>query len=77
MVSLRSLVTGVALIAAPVMAALSPAELVERINALTKKSQALQAPVQSITIVSAPLIALGRGPLPVCPSSCRFQSFPN
>ncbi|KAH6849620.1 hypothetical protein B0I37DRAFT_352199 [Chaetomium sp. MPI-CAGE-AT-0009] len=64
MVSLRSLVAGVALIAAPVMAALSPAELVERINELTKKSQALHAPVDSITIVNAPLVAVGRGPLP-------------
>ncbi|KAK3304735.1 UVI-1 [Chaetomium strumarium] len=64
MVSLRSLVTGAALIAAPVMATLSPAELVDRINELTKKSEALHAPVQSITLTSAPLIALGQGPLP-------------
>lgn len=72
MVSLRSLVTGVALIAAPVMAALSPTELVDRINELTQKSQALKGPVQSISVANAPLMAIGKGPLPVCPGSCRF-----
>lgn len=76
MVSLRSLVAGVALIATPVMAALSPAELVERINGLTKKCQALEAPFQSLNVVSAPLFALGRGPLPVCPSSCPLPILP-
>ncbi|KAL2139658.1 hypothetical protein VTI28DRAFT_4883 [Corynascus sepedonium] len=64
MVSFRSLAAGVALIAAPVMAALSSTELVERINDLTGKVQAVQTPVQSLTVVSAPLVVLGRGPLP-------------
>jgi hypothetical protein len=66
MVSIRSLVTGAALIAAPVMATLSPVELAESIKGFTKKCQAVQDPVQSITLTNAPLIALGRGPLPVC-----------
>jgi len=66
MVSLRSLVAGVALIAAPVMAALTPAQLVDGINMLTSKSQALQAPANSITIINAPLIIIGQGPFPVC-----------
>lgn len=77
MVSLRSLVTGVALIAAPVMAVLSPTELVESIKELTQKSEALKAPVQSISAVNAPLMAIGKGPLPVCPGFCRLQSFPS
>ncbi|KAK4244525.1 hypothetical protein C7999DRAFT_35132 [Corynascus novoguineensis] len=64
MVSFRSLVAGVALIAAPVMAAISSTELVERINDLAGKVQAVQIPVQSMTVVSAPLVVLGRGPLP-------------
>ncbi|KAG7285940.1 hypothetical protein NEMBOFW57_008236 [Staphylotrichum longicolle] len=64
MVSLRSLVAGVALIAAPVMAALTPTQLADGIKILTTKSQALQAPAQSITILNAPLIVLGQGPFP-------------
>jgi hypothetical protein len=42
----------------PVLGALSPAQIVDNIKMLTAKSQALQAPAQSITIV------IGQGPFP-------------
>jgi hypothetical protein len=66
MVSLRSLAAGAVLIAAPIIAALSPADVVGGLAQLTGKSQALQAPAQSISIVNAPLIIIGQGPFPVC-----------
>ncbi len=66
MVSLRSLVTGAAaLMAAPIMAALTPTQLSDGINQLTNKFQALQTVAQSITIINAPLIVIGQGPFPV------------
>ncbi|KAK4124672.1 UVI-1 [Parathielavia appendiculata] len=64
MVSLRSLVTVAAFIAAPVMAALTPQQIADGIRKLTGESQALQATAQSITIVNAPLIVIGQGPFP-------------
>lgn len=73
MVSLRSLVAGVALIAAPVMAALTPGQLADGIKILTTKSQALQAPAQSITLLNAPLIVIGQGPFPVCRPAYTFS----
>lgn len=66
MVSLRSLITSAALIAAPVMAALTPMQLSDGINMVTKQSRDLQPVAQSITLVNAPLIVLGQGPFPVC-----------
>lgn len=67
MVSFRSLVTGaVALLAVPALAAITPAQMVENIKTLTVKSQALQGPAQSITIINTPLIIIGQGPFPVC-----------
>ncbi len=72
MVSLRSLVAGAALIVAPVMAALSPAQLTEGLNKLTSQAQGLQSVAQSITIVNAPLIVIGQGPFPVCLCSHRL-----
>jgi hypothetical protein len=32
---------------------------------ITQKSQALQAPAQSITVINGPLIIIGQGPFPV------------
>ncbi|KAF2971020.1 hypothetical protein GQX73_g2597 [Xylaria multiplex] len=46
------------------MAALSPQQIADGIKSITAKSQALQAPAQSITILNAPLIAIGQGPFP-------------
>ncbi|TLD22376.1 hypothetical protein PspLS_07750 [Pyricularia sp. CBS 133598] len=47
-----------------VQAAITPAQMVSNIQMLTTKSQALQAPAQSITIVNGPLIVVGLGPFP-------------
>lgn len=44
--------------------ALTPAQIVDNIRMLTSKSQALQAPANSITIVNGPLIIIGQGPFP-------------
>ncbi|KAK5624883.1 hypothetical protein RRF57_000599 [Xylaria bambusicola] len=47
-----------------VMAALTPQQIVDGIRLITQKSQALQAPAQSITVLNGPLIAIGQGPYP-------------
>lgn len=67
-----------ALAAAPfAISALSSAQIVDNIRMLTAKSQALQAPAQSITIVNGPLILVGLGPFPVRPLlSGEFVSSP-
>jgi hypothetical protein len=48
-----------------VHAALAPAQVADNIRMLTAKSQALQAPAQSITVLNGPLIVVGQGPFPV------------
>lgn len=50
--------------AAVARGALTPAQVASNIQTLTVKSQALQAPAQSITIISGPLIIIGQGPFP-------------
>lgn len=47
-----------------VAAALTPSEIVANINIITAKSQALQAPANSITLINGPLIIVGLGPFP-------------
>ncbi|KAK3389898.1 UVI-1 protein [Podospora didyma] len=65
MVSIRGLIaSAVALMAVPTLAAITPAEVVNNIKAVTMKSQALQAPAQSISIINGPLIIVGLGPFP-------------
>jgi hypothetical protein len=64
MVSIRNIFTAALALAAPISAAITPAQTVENIKMLTSKSQALQAPAQSITIVNGPLIVIGQGPFP-------------
>ena len=49
---------------APIAAAITPAQVVDNIKMVTQKSQALQAPAQSITIINGPLIVVGLGPFP-------------
>jgi hypothetical protein len=68
MVSIRTLAaSAVTLMALPFCAAqLSASDIVTNVNLLTSKSQALQAPAQSINIVNGPLIVVGLGPFPVC-----------
>ncbi|KAI0515031.1 hypothetical protein F5B22DRAFT_656519 [Xylaria bambusicola] len=46
------------------LAALSPQQIADGIKLITAKSQALQAPAQSITLLNAPLITVGQGPFP-------------
>jgi hypothetical protein len=42
----------------------TPAQVVSNIQMITQKSQALQAPAQTITLVNGPLIIIGQGPFP-------------
>jgi hypothetical protein len=65
MVSLRSLVICAALVAAPVLAALTPSQIYDSFNKLSEQALALQGPAAEISIVNAPLIVTGRGPFPV------------
>lgn len=65
MVSLKKIVAAVIAITIPVTAVKYPAEVVKCIQGLTQKSQALQGPAQSISLVNAPLILIGQGPFPV------------
>ncbi|KAF3087298.1 hypothetical protein TWF569_008928 [Orbilia oligospora] len=60
----KAFVSALALLAAPSIAALTPAQMVGNIELLTTKSKALQNPAKSITIVNGPLIAIGLGPFP-------------
>jgi hypothetical protein len=73
MVSFRTIFTSALALSAPVMAAITPAQVVDNIKMLTQKSQALQAPAQSLTVVNGPLIIIGQGPFPV--SSTFQQTF--
>lgn len=50
--------------AASATAAATPQQIADGIKSITQKSQALQAPAQSITILNAPLIVIGQGPFP-------------
>lgn len=43
----------------------APSQVVSYIQDLTQKSQAIQAPAQSITIINGPLIHVGQGPFPM------------
>ncbi|KAH7319089.1 hypothetical protein BKA65DRAFT_569262 [Rhexocercosporidium sp. MPI-PUGE-AT-0058] len=63
MVSIRSIVAAIAL-TLPVMAQTTPAQVVTNIQMLTRKSQALQQPAQSISLINGPLIVIGLGPFP-------------
>jgi hypothetical protein len=50
--------------AVPALAAITPAEVVDNIKKLTVKSQALQQPAQTISLINAPLMIIGQGPFP-------------
>ncbi|KAK1981209.1 hypothetical protein LZ30DRAFT_720924 [Colletotrichum cereale] len=43
---------------------LTPAQIVDNIKMITQKSQALQGPAQSVSLISGPLILIGQGPFP-------------
>ncbi|KAK4246900.1 hypothetical protein C7999DRAFT_15014 [Corynascus novoguineensis] len=63
MVSLRSLVASAALMAAPVLAALTPQQITDGIKLMAQKTYALHKPAQSITTAN-PLVIIGGGPFP-------------
>jgi hypothetical protein len=65
MVSFRNLALSALAMTAPIMAQTTPAQVVDNIKLITQKSQALQAPAQSISILNGPLIIIGQGPFPV------------
>jgi hypothetical protein len=48
-----------AVLAVPLFAQMTPQQIVNNINVITQKSQALQAPANSISILNAPLIVIG------------------
>jgi hypothetical protein len=66
MVSFRNLALSALAMTAPIMAQTTPAQVVSNIKMITQKSQALQAPAQSLSLVNGPLIIIGQGPFPVC-----------
>lgn len=59
MVSFRNLIVSALALAAPIAAQASPADVVKNIQTITQKSQALQAPAQSINLINGPLILIG------------------
>ncbi|KAJ3032092.1 hypothetical protein HK097_005378 [Rhizophlyctis rosea] len=70
MVAFKKLLLSLFVSTAMVQAALTPAQIVQNIETLTSKSQALQAPAQTISILNGPLIIIGQGPFPVY--NCLF-----
>ncbi|RMZ67329.1 uvi-1 [Pyrenophora seminiperda CCB06] len=64
MVAFRNIITATLALAAPIAAAITPAQVVDNIRMLTTKSQALQGPANSISIINGPLIIIGQGPFP-------------
>ncbi|OSS47059.1 hypothetical protein B5807_10100 [Epicoccum nigrum] len=64
MVAFGKLITSAVALAIPALAAVTPAQIVSNIEMITQKSAALQAPAKTITLVNAPLLVIGQGPLP-------------
>lgn len=64
MVSLRSVVAAVALVAAPVMA-FTAAQVADGLNELANKARDLSPVADSITPINAALLLLNMGPYPV------------
>jgi hypothetical protein len=64
MVAIRNFFTAAMALAAPISAALTATQMSDNIKMITVKSQALQAPAQSITVINGPLIVIGQGPFP-------------
>ena len=70
MVSFRSLVAGVALIASPVMAALTLDQVTNGVRRLTAISDNIDINAGSINAVNAALILIGQGPFPAWTPLC-------
>ena len=66
MFSIAKLFTAALAVTSVAVAAVTPQEAVDGLRLLTQKAQDLQAPAQSISIVNAPLVVIGQGPVPVC-----------
>lgn len=64
MVAFGKILASAMALAVPIIAQTTPAQVVSNINTLTQKSQALQAPAQSLSIINGPLIVVGQGPFP-------------
>ncbi|KAK4096765.1 hypothetical protein N658DRAFT_480112 [Parathielavia hyrcaniae] len=62
MVSLRSLVAVVGLIASPVIAAVTPAQIADALNQLTSKAKDIQPVAESITFTNSLLLITEEGP---------------
>ncbi|KAF1933716.1 UVI-1h [Didymella exigua CBS 183.55] len=64
MVAFGRILASAMALAVPVIAQTTPAQVVTNIDLITQKSQALQAPAQSINLINGPLILIGQGPFP-------------
>ncbi|CBX98951.1 hypothetical protein IAQ61_007440 [Plenodomus lingam] len=64
MVAFKNIFIASMALVAPIAAQLTPTQVTANINMLTQKSQALQGPAQSISILNGPLILIGQGPFP-------------
>jgi hypothetical protein len=64
MVSFHKIFLASLAMVAPIVAQTTPEQVVTNLKMITQKSQALQAPAQSITIINGPLIIIGQGPFP-------------
>ncbi|KAK6508882.1 hypothetical protein TWF481_003649 [Arthrobotrys musiformis] len=60
----KAIACGLALLAVPSFAGITPAQMVNNLDTLRAKSFAIQADAKSITILNGPLIAIGLGPFP-------------
>ncbi|KAJ0363792.1 hypothetical protein COL154_005361 [Colletotrichum chrysophilum] len=63
--TLKFAIAALAICSNTVFGQTTPSQVVSNINMLTQKSEALQAPAESITIVNGPLIVAGQGPFPM------------
>ncbi|KAF4835729.1 hypothetical protein CGCTS75_v002219 [Colletotrichum tropicale] len=62
--TLKFAIAALAICSNTVLGQTTPSQVVSNINMITQKSQALQTPAQSITVVNGPLIIVGQGPFP-------------
>jgi len=74
MVALRSLLAGIAIIAAPLVSAIEPADVALGLGRMAAQAEALQRPASEITIINAPLIVVGQGPYPASPPTSAVCS---
>jgi hypothetical protein len=64
MVSFRAILTSTLALSVPIAAQITPAQVIQNIQMITQKSQALQGPSQSINLINGPLVLVGQGPFP-------------